>query len=339
MPLISQYSKKIRSSDVSIVVQGPIFGNINDPDVQRFTKRALISIRKQFPESELILSTWVGSDTHDLDYDILVLSKDPGSAVRDEVNNIYHNGNRQIISTINGLRKASRKYAIKTRSDVIFTHGKCLNYLHKYPVRSTMYRFTAERVLVVSVTSVNPNRKLQLPYCPCDWFYCGLKDDLIDIFTIPLFPEPEYTMWFKNRKPPHNNPFPTVISRYNPENYIWYSYLSKHMSIKFDHQYDISNNNIEISEHSFANNLVILKPSQLGIISLKNKYDYASLYYMYTHTEWKKLYNRYCQDALLDNFDYDLLLYKLADYYRLIRVKIGLRTRINKIKNKLLTNT
>ena len=59
----------IDSKDISVVVQGAV--NKNE------TPKCLKSIRKFLPNAEIILSTWEGSDTKNLDYDILVLNKDP----------------------------------------------------------------------------------------------------------------------------------------------------------------------------------------------------------------------------------------------------------------------
>ena len=60
----------IDTKDISIVVQGAV-----DP---KNTPKCLTSIRKYLPGAEIILSTWEGTDCTGLDYDVLVLNKDPG---------------------------------------------------------------------------------------------------------------------------------------------------------------------------------------------------------------------------------------------------------------------
>ncbi len=321
-------------SEVSFIVQGPIYRRPAGADGVQITKRVLESVRQHFPGCELILSTWKGSDVRDLDYDCLLLNDDPGSWLRDETNRYYHNVNRQIASTLSGLQVASREYAVKTRTDVIFTHGKCLGYINKYTNRSEDCRFTRGRVLVATVTSVNPRRNLQLPFHPCDWFYCGLTEDLLDIFTIPLFPEPAYTEWFKTRTYPCNHPNRTSMARYAAESYIWYSFCRKYLDVAFDHLCDVANNSVAISERTFANNLVILKPSQLGIVSLKKPFLHSYLYYMYTFTEWKALYNKHCGGNLSILIDVDLWFNKACYYYEDYRRRFGLRTRIKKLIGK-----
>jgi hypothetical protein len=63
--------QKINSSELSFVVQGPIYQDITD--------KVCESIREYFPECEIVLSTWEGSSIEGLKYDKVVFSKDPGS--------------------------------------------------------------------------------------------------------------------------------------------------------------------------------------------------------------------------------------------------------------------
>ena len=62
----------IKSTDISIVVQGSV-------ENREETIKCLNSIRKILPQAEIILSTWEDSDIVNLDYDKLVLNKDPGA--------------------------------------------------------------------------------------------------------------------------------------------------------------------------------------------------------------------------------------------------------------------
>ena len=79
---------------MSVVVQGAI-----DKD---YTSKCLASIRKYLPEAEIILSTWEGCDVEGLDYDNLLLNKDPGTSdlIRKYPFEHPNNVNRQIVSTI-----------------------------------------------------------------------------------------------------------------------------------------------------------------------------------------------------------------------------------------------
>ena len=106
------------SKDISVVVQGPIHTQDN------LTKRVLESVRTHLPDAELILSTWKGSQIDGLDCDVLLLNDDPGA-----ING--YNVNRQIVSTRNGLQKATRTYAVKLRTDMQLTGTGFIDFSSK----------------------------------------------------------------------------------------------------------------------------------------------------------------------------------------------------------------
>lgn len=56
--------------DISIVIQGAV-DKINTP-------KCVKSLRKYFPGSQIIVSTWEGTNINALDADDFILSKDPG---------------------------------------------------------------------------------------------------------------------------------------------------------------------------------------------------------------------------------------------------------------------
>ncbi len=126
---------KIDSSEISVVVQGPVFGTSADSPIKRYTYQSLISIRKYLPDAEVILSTWEGSDINDLPFDILVENEDPG-ILEVEINPMIKNTNRQILSTKSGIQKASRNYLLKLRSDTILEGNDFLKYYQLFPTKN-----------------------------------------------------------------------------------------------------------------------------------------------------------------------------------------------------------
>ena len=119
----------ISSKDISIVIQGAI----NPTE----TPKCISSIRHNLPEAEIILSTWEGSDTSNLDYDKLVLNQDPGAT--SITKKIKNNMNRQLLSTQNGLKIAEKKYVLKLRSDLILSNTNFLKYFDKFQSRIEDY--------------------------------------------------------------------------------------------------------------------------------------------------------------------------------------------------------
>lgn len=130
------------TKDISVIVQGAI--NKNE------TIKCLQSIRQYLPGAEIILSTWEGSNITDLDYDNLILSKDPGAAIIEKSAQkvVYNNINRQLLSTQAGLEKASRRYAMKVRSDLILTSDRFLDYFDKFQARTDNYTLFNRKIIV-----------------------------------------------------------------------------------------------------------------------------------------------------------------------------------------------
>ena len=311
-------------ADLSIVFQGPILGRRGDPEAKRFTKTGLSSARNYFPRSELILSTWeeFGGEefTEDLDFDELILNRDPGSCLRKDSPPTYHNVNRQIVSTSNGLRRASRPLAIKARSDVEFIHAKLLGFFGRYTLFDERYRVIEARACVSQRTTINPSRLFPLAYHVCDWFFFGLKSDLLDLFDIPLFPEPLYTRWYEHRPKPVNDFDPTNYCRYMPEDYLWSTFLKKHKNIAHEYYSHISSAIIGESERFLANNVVILPDAYLGIKSQKySAYAAHHLLKCYTFREWERLYHLYSGGANPTARDWALMHnYVAHQLYRLM---------------------
>lgn len=106
--------------DLSIVVQGPCTRqrSAEAPSIDD----VLASLRSAFPQAEIIISTWIGSDLSGLEADAILLNRDPGALEhpRQRPNNI----NRMLRSTAKGLALASRPFCIKTRNDILFHSDK-----------------------------------------------------------------------------------------------------------------------------------------------------------------------------------------------------------------------
>ena len=126
--------------NLSIIVQGEVTYTLG---------KLLVRIRKKLRGAEIILSTWKGADVRGLDYDVLVLSDDPGAILMSDKMQTYNNLNRQLVSTQEGLKKATGKYAMKLRSDMILTSDKFLDYFDKFQARSDKYNLFEHKILTI----------------------------------------------------------------------------------------------------------------------------------------------------------------------------------------------
>lgn len=282
--------------DITFVVQGTVSGKSFDKEKNRYTYLCLKSIRKHFPDSIIILSTWKGEDVNDLDFDLLIQSDDPGiSMLGDFTQNCF----RQIISSVEGLKKVNTKYSVKVRSDIIFKNSNFIKYFEKYNDLAFDNEYKILKKRVSMLLPCNPKRRLKFPYNAADWFYFGLAEDVLNIFDIPL---KKGNFILKHEH--DNNKEKTCISPYSGEQYIWFGFISKYKNINFKYLRDISNNNIQESEKYFANNSILISAKMAGINSLK----YPNAIYaqipclsdngIYTWTEYKKMLNKYTPNKL-----------------------------------------
>lgn len=263
---------EIDTNDISVVVQGGV-DKTNTP-------KCLVSVRKYFPGAEIILSTWEGTNVTNLSYDKVLFNKDPGGW-KDGKTGIPNNLNRQIVSTIEGIRSSTRKYCIKIRSDICFRANSFLKYFFRFPKRENTVCLFKNRILTSSYFfkrylgeaqySVQPT-----PFHLSDWFLFGLTEDLALLFNIPLSVEPENSNYLFTHKfySARCNIF-GASHRYAPEQYILLSCIRKNMTQvpEMKSIVDYTAENILFSERFVASNFIVLNPSQISLYCLKNGID------------------------------------------------------------------
>lgn len=286
--------------DISVVIQGKVFGSPGDPYEKQGTLHSIESVRKYMPKAEIILSTWEGTDVSHLPYDKAIFNKDPGAIAYSIYDPTYlNNNNRQIVSTCNGLKAGTRKYGIKMRGDCTIISTNFLNYLQEYP-RSEKFKFFKKRVVIPTLYSRNPRRIAQLIH-PSDIFQVGLLEDLQDLWDIPLQPEPETTRAHPIEKRILNNALDNSYHRmkFGAEQYIWHAFCKKKgLNIELKHYSHIPPSKILSSEFSIINNFVIEESEKIGVLLPEKMTKYRHLQKdLYTHEEWKKLAKKYAKEV------------------------------------------
>ncbi len=301
----------IQTEEISFVIQGPVF-----PD---YTKAVCESIRHFAPKSEIILSTWEGAETKELDFDVLVKSSDPGNFIfrlpekMDNGTDRYPmNINRQIVSTRNGILAAGRKYVCKLRSDLKLEGLAFLEYYEEYNAKIQEPYSRALQHRVVTLCSANPKRLLPFPYYLCDWFFFGLKEDVLNIWDIPLIEEHD----LQNRQEDGTYP---MVDNFGNEQYLWISFLKKFREVEIENGYALTEENLVDSERSYANCCIFVTAKHANVYSMKVKntgygaYTAFSNAGLYTENDWIRFYNRYCYGNEKEKFDFfENLLFKLS---------------------------
>ena len=266
----------IDKKDISVVVQGAID--------KEWTPLCLKSIRKYLPESEIILSTWGGSDVENLDYDILVLNKDPGpnELIRKYPHKQVNNIDRQIISSYNGLKKGNRKFGLKIRSDMLLNGIGFLHYYSKYGNDGIENAFFNQRILFGDKGVFIP------PYIICDWYSFGLLKDLQEWYNISLYKIKLGEEYFLDEINYYKRPkFADIICQYIPEQWLVIQNILKYDNdINYKHFYDNNEISIKKSIYFIINNTIILEEHLSNVILPKysnknnpytNKYDISFL--------------------------------------------------------------
>ncbi|OLA74638.1 MAG: hypothetical protein BHW62_03155 [Acinetobacter sp. CAG:196_36_41] len=319
------------TKDISVIVQGAI--NKNE------TIKCLQSIRHYLPGAEIILSTWEGSNITDLDYDNLILSKDPGAAIIEKSAQkvVYNNINRQLLSTQAGLEKASRRYAMKVRSDLILTSDRFLDYFDKFQARTDNYTLFNRKIIVpalftrFNIKCDNLYERVKIPFHVSDWWLFGLRGDLNTYFSnTKLAEEPYFTEYFTKEENKHKNtPYGKTKFKFSPEQYFGYSCFARNFKdIYMEDAADYSDELMEKFRECLVNNFIVLEFAQSGIYLNKYPYSknekfsgdqYIGLYNFYRYEfEYKRICDKNYQMTSRrqkifedENFGYNLLrIYK-----------------------------
>lgn len=285
---------RIDPHEIDVVVQGAIAGKPGDPARLRLTAQCLASLREHLPGARLILSTWEGSDVSGLEFDELVVSKDPGPQ---NLSIQYRrvpplNLNRQILSTQAGLAAAERPYALKFRTDLTLDHANFLDYWHRHPKRCPQWKVFQDRVQVCSYFTTNPYRFARQAFCVSDWVSFGRQEDVKLLWSAPPFPDNFMEYFFSCREKMH--PFYKAPMRYTAEQYIWLHALRTHGNIPFAHQWDFHDRNATIHNTTLANNAMVLEPKRFGVRFRKYGFGLINKLNMYSYSEWCGLYQQFC---------------------------------------------
>ncbi len=290
----------IKTNDITVVVQGLVGVH---------TKRCLASIRKYLPRSTIVLSTWKGSNVMGLEFDEVIFNDDPGGYPYERGKKRLNNVNRQIVSTLAGIRIARTKYVLKFRTDFILKGRKFLKYFDRYAAFNSHLKILEKRVLSCSIYARDPSND-SCPYAfhPSDFIFFGLKEDVLNIWDIPLMSKNE-AGWFVDKEiemPQHC----LQLIRYFPEQYIWVNFLRKYADIRFENFLDRCQEVIDITRLSFVNNLVILSMQQLNIEPLKKGLLDSAPETCFTYIEWLKMYKQLCDaNTRVPKLDFEKVKY------------------------------
>jgi len=173
-----QYANDLDGQKIDIVLQGS-YQDVTDDIARYYLELPFVN--------DIIISCW-DTDKEEVQHPRI-------KYVRSSMPEVWGTGNRnlQIISTRVGLSSVSTKFCIKTRSDQKYTH-ESLTGMYDFFLKNN------QRVITFQDDQSKPfNRILvggsfpKFPFHPKDHIIWGHKEDLIDLFSLPLEQHSLYT--------------------------------------------------------------------------------------------------------------------------------------------------
>ena len=191
--------------------------------------------------------------------------------------NRLNNLNRQIVSTINGLKKVTTPYSVKLRTDIKIT-GKAFTHIsNSHQEREKRYSYFSERIIACQYYFRNPDI-YRAPFHISDIFLFGKTVDLIHLFDIPLTEEPLFSQWYMHKKRPTPDYEPNTLCKFTPEQYIWLECIKKFgLTPSLTCLYSTDKDLLELSNKTIINNFFIHSEKHLNLdwpYRLKSSFPY-----------------------------------------------------------------
>ncbi|CAN2170144.1 WavE lipopolysaccharide synthesis [Candidatus Nanopelagicaceae bacterium] len=318
--------KLIGNPDVTFVIQGPLMTGTNDQNTRSLIK----AIEQHFVGSPIIFSTWKSQEMSGFGENTkTVFSDDPGAHIGWRHSVTWNNVNRQIVSTVRGLNQVKTPYAVKLRSDTTIVNNNLISLMKKRPTRSNQTKFDLleEIVIASNVTSYNPNFQIRRIHHPCDWIFAGLTEDLKKIWNVPLMPE-EWFQWFTdNNQKDASGIHADQVCRFDPEEYVWSSFLKKYIDIEFENSFDFSISKLEISESLIARNLQMHPIKSLGMRFSKHADSSRVLPFSYSPYDWRKIAKKNSIHIVqyVDFYSFKVFLLRLKIRFNMMKTVLKLK--------------
>lgn len=249
---MNQWLSRVDSRDISVVIQGPLYRQLSPA---RGIDGCVAAIRKHLPYAEIIVSTWADEVLSDIDADHIVTATDPGVLL--DFNGNRHNTNRQIVSTVIGIRAASRDYVLKLRSDHTLT-GSRIAIMGAYDAALPPGKRLFKQPITVSTLFIRNPAKAPLLFHISDLVHFGTREDMFDFWDQPLKNQDEVFA-----KQPNMNPIGNFVGcsamRMVPEQSLMLGFLAKKgFAIDLKVPCKISPELVKLSENFLAENFTIL---------------------------------------------------------------------------------
>jgi hypothetical protein len=290
----------VDDKDITVVVQGPVQSLPERAQDDGITQRCLASVRAHLPDAKIVLSTWQDQELDGLDYDELVINEDPGPNILGYTaagEPRPQNTNRQIVSTVGGLRRVTSMYAMKLRADNYLTGNGFKDLQQRYVKRCDEFRILRERVVVTNTLSRRYYRGRRVAFFLSDFFDFGLTADVLNIWDLRLFDDFPFNASLKGAEQHEGAPWPTL----DVDQFLARGFINKNreQSLAIRHIFDTQDGLLRQSDVFFANNFVVATPDEIGLgLPLKftqgRQAKASSQATCIASAEWQRLYREHC---------------------------------------------
>lgn len=294
----------MENTDITVVVQGPVQSLPERLQDEGITQRCLKSVRSYLPGARIVLSTWADQDLDGLEFEELVVNEDPGPNIIGYDRNgepRKENTNRQIVSTMGGLRRVSTKYAMKLRADNFLTGAGFKELQQRYPERCEEQRILKERVVITNTLMRRYYRGHRVAFFLSDFFNFGLTEDVTNIWDLPLLDDFPFDPDLKGAMQHRGAPAPTT----DVDQVLAELFIDKHREepLNLRDVFDTSGSKLRQSDVFFANNFVVATPDEIGFgLPLKftqgRQAKFSSMATCLASPEWRRLYRKFCDAGL-----------------------------------------
>jgi hypothetical protein len=299
----------IDSKDISIVFQGPIEWEAGGKDPRPLTKRSLENTRHMLPGAELILSTWAGQKIDTLGFDHVIFNQDPGMQ-GEWPGHTPSNVNRQIASTLAGIKHATRPFVLKIRTDLVLNGTNFISrFVEAPPIDDDSRRIFKRPIVTNNLSSRNTDAILQrlpghpLPFHPSDHASFGLAEDMLTLWDIPYQSE-EDAWFFLDRSHPNRYRL-HELSRLAPEQHILTSAIEKHHPVGLSNYADMSATVLELSQYYMSTHFVTVPDRLFPIVFPKYHTPHHQSYEWMRISPDKLYYNKTEREIARRDFTWD----------------------------------
>ncbi|MEC6815531.1 WavE lipopolysaccharide synthesis family protein [Photobacterium toruni] len=311
---------------ISVVVQGPVQNYQGRTHHEEgITQRCLASIRTHLPGAKIILSTWPDQDLSGLDYDQLIISPDPG---QNQDGFCHVNYQRQVLSTQAGLNAITTPYAVKLRSDNFLTGNQFVAIQQQFAKTESDQQIFSEKVVINSNLFRRSSHGHRVIMSPSDFFYYGRTADLKLIWQQPEFNQHAFSQQLiEQAQKVAGTPFALEAEQTYCQ--IWLKNIAPDTTPLLKHRFDINNHDIIVWERFLASNIIIADPQTMGLGLRKISQRKVKRANEYSHTDWLKLYQRYCDNTVIININKEQRYLELRRLFKLPLSKLAF-----KLKNR-----